>query len=105
MRQKYRSELDLAICIMNSIKNKGDGIIGSQIAREINLSYNRVIEIKADLISQSLVFKRITRERYGRGVSGKIRNTFLLTENGGLFLKEAERFKELLHKFNLVMTL
>jgi len=90
---------------MNSIKNKGDGIIGSQIAREINLSYNRVIEIIRDLIPNGLVYPRETKEKYGRGINGKIRHTYLLTENGGLFLREAERFKELLHKFNLVMTL
>jgi predicted transcriptional regulator len=88
----YRNSNQIAECILQSVSESGtEGIIVTRLLHKSNLSHGRFKKFAKKLLQSNLINK----------IENKNKITFVLTENGRIYLDEYRRFSSMAENFGL----
>jgi len=101
-RSRYRSELTIVLHILRIIKEKGCGIILTNMLTQAQLDHKRALNLLDKLITSGIITKEVGVVSH---IQTKGRKIYKLTENGFIFLDELENFYTSIKKYNLEITI
>lgn len=101
-RSRYRTELTMTLQILRIIKEKGSGIILTNIITQAKLDHDRTVKMLNKLIIANIITKEVSMVSH---IQTKGRKTYKLTQNGFILLDELENFYESIKKYSLEITL
>lgn len=89
---QYRNSNQIAECILQSVSDSGNGGIKvTELLHKSNLSHGRFKTFANKLLQSNLINKIETNKRI----------TYIITENGRLYLDEYRRFSNIAQSFGL----
>lgn len=103
--KRYRTELTVVTQLLQIIKQKGNGIILTNLLTTLQCDHDRILKLLDKMITCGIISKEIAMRTRYQDKRTKGRSLYKLTQKGYVFLNELENFYTMLKQYNLEITL